>query len=154
MIEGLTHARVRFVVIGGVAGVAHGSTRVTNDLDVCYDPAPENRARLAALLAQWDAYPRGVEPGLPFVIDPVTIERSPTLTLATREGDLDLFDRVQGVGRYPEVTAASEEVSVLPVRVRVLALPALIKAKRATARPKDTEALLELEALLALRRRS
>jgi hypothetical protein len=95
-----------------------------------------------------------VEPGLPFMMDSVTIERTPVLTLSTREGDVDLFDEVRGIGAYPDVASASQEVSVPPLRFRVLDLPALIKSKRATARPKDKDALLELEALLALRRRA
>ena len=153
MVAGLARAGVRCVVIGGVAGTAHGSRRVTDDLDICYDPAPDNRARLAELLAAWHAYPRGVEPGLPFVMDALTLERAPILTLTTDEGDLDCFDQVQGVGTYAAVAAASEPVTVGEVGFRVLALPALVKAKRAAGRPKDREALLELEALHALKRR-
>ncbi|MGH2669414.1 MAG: hypothetical protein ACRDH5_09935 [bacterium] len=49
---------------------------------------------------------------------------------------------------YNDVAGASEEVSMPPLRFHVLGLPALVKAKRAAARPKDKEALLELEALL------
>jgi hypothetical protein len=37
--------------------------------------------------------------------------------------------------------------------IRVLDLPALIRAKRAAGRPKDLEAVAELEALLAERER-
>lgn len=153
MVAGLARAGVRCVVIGGVAGTAHGSRRVTDDLDICYDPEPDNRARLAELLAAWHAYPRGVEAGLPFVMDALTLERAPILTLTTDEGHLDCFDQVQGVGAYAAVAAASEPVTVGAVGFRVLALPALIKAKRAAGRPKDREGLLELEALLALKRR-
>lgn len=153
MVTGLVHAGVRFVVIGGVAATAHGSRRVTNDLDICYDPTPDNRARLAGLLAAWHAYPRGVESGLPFVMDAVTLHRSPILTLTTDEGDLDCLDEVKGVGPYPAVADASESVTVADVTFLVLRLPALIKAKRATGRPRDREALLELEALSELKRK-
>ena len=151
MVSGLVESEVRFVVIGGVAGAAHGSRRVTNDLDICYDPEVENRRRLATRLGLWHAYPRGVEPGLPFVMDEVTIHNAPMLTLRTDEGDLDCFSWVHGVGLYEDVAAASEPVSVGEVRFRVLSLAALIKAKKAAGRPKDQEALLELEALVKLR---
>lgn len=153
MVTGLVQARVRCVVIGGVAATAHGSRRVTTDLDICYDPTPHNRARLAGLLANWHPYPRGVEPGLPFVMDAVTLARSPILTVTTDEGDLDCLDAVKGVGPYPAVAGASESVTVADVTFRVLRLPALIKAKRATGRPKDREALLELGALSELKRK-
>ena len=69
MVAQLAKAEIRFVVIGGLAMRAQGSTRLTEDLDICYDPEPENVQRLASLLADWHAYLRGVEPGLPFVMD-------------------------------------------------------------------------------------
>jgi len=150
MVAGLVDGGVRFVVIGGVAGAAHGSRRLTDDLDICYEPSQENRRRLAARLGLWHAYPRGVELGLPFVMDDVTLDRSPMLTLRTDEGDLDCFTGVKGVGTFKDVAAASDPARVGSVEFRVLSLPALIKAKRAAGRPKDQEALLELEALAAL----
>lgn len=150
MVSGLTESEVRFVVIGGVAGVAHGSRRVTNDLDICYDPNTENRRRLAARLGRWHAYPRGVELSLPFVLDEVTLFRAPMLTLRTDEGDLDCFTGVKGVGTYDVVAALSEPVNVGALQFRILSLAALIKAKRAAGRPRDHEALLELEALATL----
>lgn len=150
MVTGLVESEVRFVVIGGVAGAAHGSRRVTNDLDICYETDLENRRRLATRLGLWHAYPRGIEPGLPFVMDEVTIHNAPMLTLRTDEGDLDCFLYVNGVGAYQDVVASSQPVSVGEVQFRILSLAALIKAKRAAGRPKDQEALLELEALVKL----
>lgn len=44
----LTGAGVEFIVIGGVAGALHGSTLLTQDLDVVYARNPENIRRLAA----------------------------------------------------------------------------------------------------------
>jgi hypothetical protein len=43
----LSQARVRFVVIGGVAVGVHGFVRATEDLDIVPDPDLENLARLA-----------------------------------------------------------------------------------------------------------
>ena len=100
MLQGLVEARVRFVVIGGVAAAAHGSAHVTNDLDICYDVASENVVRLATLLVEWDAYPRGVEKGLPFFMDERQFRTTPVMTLTTREGFLHVLDRVAGVGDY------------------------------------------------------
>ena len=47
MVRGLTRKKVRFVVVGGVAAAAHGSSRITNDLDICYDAS--DKANLVAL---------------------------------------------------------------------------------------------------------
>jgi hypothetical protein len=152
MLQGLTAARVRFVVVGGVAAAAHGSTYVTNDLAICYDTAPSNIVRLAALLAEWDAYPRGVERGLPFFMDDRQFRTTPLMTLTTREGDLDVLDRVAGVGAYADVWKHSVKFDGFGVRFPVLDLPELIRAKRAAGRPKDIAQLPELEALAALRK--
>jgi len=151
MLGGLTRKRVRFVVVGGVAAAAHGSSRVTNDLDVCYDTADASVRALASVLASWSAYPRGVEKGLPFIMDDRTLRSAPILTLTTKEGDIDVLDKIAGVGPYAAVKQHSEKISALGVSFRVLDLPSLIKAKRAAGRPRDFDHLPELEALLALR---
>ena len=152
MLAGLTRKKVRFVVVGGVAAVAHGSSRVTNDLDICYDTADANVRGLASLLANWHAYPRGVEKGLPFIMDDRTLRNAPILTLTTSEGDLDVMDKVAGVGAYAAAREHSDKVSALGVTFRVVDLPYLIKAKRAAGRPRDFDHLPELEALLAMTR--
>ena len=154
MLAGLVAARVRFVVVGGVAGALHGSERVTNDLDIVYDArSPATVEALATLLAEWNAYPRAVERGLPFIMDARTLRAAPILTLVTREGDLDVLDRIDGVGEYAKVAAHVERMTAFGIAFDVLDLPTLIRAKRATARPKDQEALLELEVLRDERKR-
>ena len=107
MIGGLLEAKVRFVVVGGVAARAHGSTRVTEDLDICYDPSRDNVSSLVGLLADWDAYPRGVEPGLPFILDERTFTTTPIMTLKTSQGALDLQDKIPGVGGYEQALTSS-----------------------------------------------
>jgi hypothetical protein len=151
MLQGLTSAGVRFSVIGGVAAAAHGSERVTNDLDVCYDTSEENISRLAHLLYSWNAYPRGIELGMPFFMDARQFRIQPGMTLTTREGEIDVLAHVDGLGGYANVMARSIEVEGFDVRFPVLDLPGLITAKRAANRDKDVAQLPELEALLALR---
>ena len=154
IIQALAAAGIRFVVLGGVAATIHGSARFTNDIDICYDPAPDNRDRLARLLSGWNAYLRGVEPGLPFIMDSRQLSCTSVMTLITDRGAIDIMDRVAGVGDYPAVVKASEPVAIEELRFQVLTLDALIAAKRATGRPKDREHLIELEALRELRNRS
>jgi hypothetical protein len=151
MLGGLVAKKVRFVVVGGLAAAAHGSSRVTNDLDICYDALDgDNLVALSSLLARWKAYPRGVEAGLPFIMDDRTLRGAPTIPLTATQGDIDVMDRIAGVGPYADVRKHSEKIAALGVSFRVLDLPTLIKAKRAAGRPRDFEHLPELEALLAL----
>ena len=152
-IAALVEAEVRFVVIGGVAAGLHGAGRATFYLDICYDPSEANRQRLARVLAGWGAYLRGVEPGLPFTMDARQLLITPVMTLTASTGDLDVMDRVAGVGEFGAVLAQSVETRVGEVSFRILDLPALVAAKRASARRKDLDQLPELEALLALRKR-
>ncbi len=153
ILSGLNALTVRYVVVGGLAANVHGSPRITADVDICYEPTPENRERLAGVLAGWHAYLRGVEPGLPFWMDARTLRDVPVLTLVTDLGDVDVMDRVAGVGEYLQVEAASVPASLTGIPVRVLVLDALIASKKAAARRKDLESLLELEALREERRR-
>lgn len=156
MWEGLVRAGVGFVVIGGGASIVHGSARITNDLDICYDPAAENTDRLAALLKAWHArlyVAREPDARLPFVIDQRTFRDSPALSLTTDHGRIDLLPTVLGIGDYAACVAVSQVMPVGPVKLRVLTLDALIKSKRAAGRRLDLEHLIELEALRALKRR-
>lgn len=154
ILHGLVSHEIAFVVIGGVAAVLHGSARVTNDLDICYDPAERNVDRLAALLAPWNPYPRGWEAGLPFTMDTKTLRTTPTMTLRTTEGDLDMMAEVSGIGNYAAVLRASIPMSASDVSFMVLDLDALVRSKRATGRERDLSQLPELEALRALRKRA
>jgi hypothetical protein len=153
MVSGLVEAQIEFVVIGGLAARAHGSARITEDLDICYESGDHNVRRLAGLLRDWHAYLRGVEPELPFIMDERTFRDTPIMTLITDRGALDVMDRVPGVGDYERVLAASVGISAGSMAFRALDLPALLAAKKATGRPKDVAQIPELEALLELRRK-
>jgi len=154
MLRGLRSANVEFVVIGGLAAAAHGSRRVTDDLDMCYDAAGKNVVRLAKLLSKWNAYPRGIERGLPFFMDERQFRTTPVMTLTTREGFVDVLHNVKGVGAFKACRERSKRIAAFGIRFRVLELGALIDAKKATGRPKDIDHLPELEALLLLRNQS
>jgi predicted nucleotidyltransferase len=147
----LISRHIRFVVIGGVAAAVHGSARFTNDIDLCYDTADDNVAALVALLTSWKAYLRGVEPGLPFILDARAFRDTPIMTLTTTHGAIDVLDSVQGVGRYADAVRVSEAVRLGAIEFRALTLDALIVSKRATGRKRDIEHLVELEALQRLR---
>jgi hypothetical protein len=149
IIEVLADARVELIVIGGLAAQAHGSARLTQDADFIYRRSPDNIARLAGALEPYHPYLRGAPAGLPFRFDAETIRRGLNFTLTTDLGDLDLLGEMVGGGTYEQVVNHTLELLVFDRTVRVLDLPALIRAKRAAGRPKDLEVLAELEALLA-----
>jgi len=150
----LERGGVRFVVIGGVAATVHGASRLTRDIDVVYARDRENIGRLAAAFAAHRPYLRGAPPGLPFRFDEKTITAGLNFTLTTDLGDVDLLGEIAGGGRFEDLLLHSAEVVVYGVRCLCVDLPTLIRSKRAAGRPKDLEAIAELEALLAERERA
>jgi hypothetical protein len=147
MVRQLIEQRVEFVVIGGLAMIAHGSAYVTKDLDVCYRRTPANIAALAAALALHDPYLRGAPPGLPFRFDAPTIHAGLNFTLTTSLGDIDLLGEVSGIGDYVKVLTLSTGMELYGLTVQVLSVDGLIAAKKAAGRTKDKLHLLELEEL-------
>ncbi len=136
-----------FILVGGAAATAHGSARLTQDLDVVYSRNPENLGRLVQALATHEPYLRGAPPGLPFRWDVQTLERGLNFTLTTDLGPLDLLGEIPGGGTYRDLEPDAIRLRVFDVDCLCLSLPQLIRSKRAAGRPKDLEALAELEAL-------
>jgi predicted nucleotidyltransferase len=147
MLRVLAEHDVEFVVVGGVAAVLHGSSRVTRDLDVVYARAPENLARLVRALEGLHPYPRGAPPGLPFRWDADTLRHGLNFTLETDVGNLDLLGEIAGGGSYLELLVDSIETSAFGFTFRCLDLDALIRVKRAAGRPRDLEAIAELQVI-------
>jgi predicted nucleotidyltransferase len=147
LIQSLANGGVEFILIGGVAATAHGSARLTQDVDAVYSRTPENLRRLAEALAPFKPYLRGAPPGLPFRWDVATLERGLNFTLTTELGPLDLLGEIPGGGTYLELEPGAIRIRVFEVDCLCLSLKQLIRSKRAAGRPKDLEALAELEAL-------
>ena len=69
LVAHLAGAGVDFVVIGGIAVVAHGHVRTTVDLDITYATDQANLDALGGVLVELDARLRGVAEVVPFVPD-------------------------------------------------------------------------------------
>lgn len=148
VLEALERRGVRFVVIGGVAGAAHGSPSVTMDLDICYERRYDNLERLAEVLREIDAQLRGVDDEVPFVLDATTLGAGDHFTFTTRHGDVDCLGTPAGTGGYDDLRRSAQSVDLDGLSVLVASLDDLIHMKRATGRPKDRA---EVEILGALR---
>ncbi len=153
LLRALCHAGVEFILVGGVAAKAHGSARLTVDLDVVYSRSDDNLRRLISALAPLEPYLRGAPAGLPFRLDFETMHRGLNFTLRTRRGDLDLLGELVGGGGYEALLPHSREIEILGLRCRCLELDKLIEVKRAAGRPRDYEAVAELEAIREERRK-
>ena len=152
LLHALVSAGVEFIIVGGAAATAHGSARLTEDLDVVYRRTPENVGRLVAALSPYEPYLRGAPPGLPFKWDEKTIWNGLNFTLTTVLGAIDFLGEIAGGGGYDDLLSDSIALHLFGVECLGLGLKRLIYVKRAAGRPKDFEAIAELEAILEERR--
>jgi len=147
LLAALVAQRAEFILVGGVAAAVHGSSRLTRDVDVVYARSRENLARVVRALAPHSPYLRDTPPGLPFHWEEATLARGLNFTLTTGLGAIDLLGEIVGGGGYEALLPHSIEIEVFGIAVRCLDLDTLIAVKRAAGRPRDLEAIAELEAI-------
>ncbi|MCC7052843.1 MAG: hypothetical protein IT355_06210 [Gemmatimonadaceae bacterium] len=147
LLAALTAAGVQYIVVGGVAARAHGSSRLTDDLDIVYARDASNLERLVAALAPLSPYLRGAPPGLPFDWSVATLRGGLNFTLTTGAGAIDLLGEITGGGGFVDLLPHSVVVHAFGLDILLLDLPWLIHVKRAAGRPKDFEVIAELEVL-------
>jgi hypothetical protein len=135
--EALARHGVDFVVVGGLAGLAHGSAYPTFDLDIGYSRDRPNLERMAAALADLDVSLRNAPADLPFQLDARTLDNGANFTFDTTYGPLDILGHVPGIGSYDELRAQSAVAEIEGVEVRVASIDHLIAMKRAANRAKD-----------------
>ncbi len=147
---------VRYVLIGGLAAVLHGSPLLTSDADICPARDPGNLIRLAAALEDLDARIRAADApdGIRFVRDAAFLGSVELLNLITRAGDLDLAFVPAGGAGYEDLARRALSVRIRNVTISVASLEDVIRSKEAANRPKDQRSLPVLRQLLQeLRRR-
>jgi len=141
--------RVDYVLVGGLAGVLHGSPALTNDADIVPAKDAKNLERLAKALRDLDARLRvATEPdGVAFDPHPAVLASMAMLNMTTRCGDVDLTFSPAALDDYDALVANSEAFDINGVRVRVAALADIIRSKTAANRAKDHATLPVLRAL-------
>jgi hypothetical protein len=154
LLGALGDAGVEFVIVGGLAATIHGSSRLTQDVDVSYRRSPDNLERLARALAPLNPTLRGAPEGLSFDWSQATLQRGLNFTLRTSLGAIDLLGEIAGGGAYEDILPHTIIVTLFGRATRALDLEWLIRTKRAAGRPRDFEAIAELEALREEREQS
>ena len=147
LLAALDDASAEVIIVGGLAATVHGSSRLTQDVDVVYSRHHDNLHRIASALSPLHPYLRGAPAGLPFEWSPATLRRGLNFTLTTDAGDIDLLGQITGGGAYEDVVPHTVTVTMFGREHRCLDLPTLIRTKRAVGRPRDLEVIAELELL-------
>jgi hypothetical protein len=149
----LLEHKVRFVVIGGIAAVVHGSPFPTEDIDITPQAGVENLARLSDALRELDARIRtsAVPEGLAFAHDAESLAAATVWNLQTKYGDLDLSFVPNGTAGYDDLVRDATDVAAYDLVVPVASLADVIRSKQAANRPKDQRVLPVLREILASR---
>ena len=153
IVETLSDHGVKFVVIGGLAAVAHGSPFPTEDVDITPEASRENLERLSSALRALDARIRtdAVPDGLRFDHDGESLGAAGVWNLVTPHGWLDISMLPAGTGGYSDLVTDSRELEIMGIRVRVASLADVIRSKQAANRDKDQRVLPTLREILANR---
>jgi hypothetical protein len=154
-IDVLNDHAVAYVVVGGWGTLQHGATRLTQDLDICPRLTAENLERLARALSALHAELQ-IAPGqtVPVpIIDARLLAQMQIGNRSTDAGGLDVLQQIPGVdGRELGYDGLAEHAVQTQDEGRVFVVASLADitaSKRAAGRPKDLEALPELDRLLS-----
>jgi hypothetical protein len=150
LLRTLAENGVEFCVIGAVAAWLQGSPAVTLDLDVMPRRDLDNAERLAAALNSLQARDRSSETVLE--LEGTDFLGWETRRFETEAGPLDVVPRAAAIGGFEE--AATIELALGDLTVRVITIDEVIASKEKLGRPKDIAALPALYATReALRQR-
>jgi hypothetical protein len=143
-LRALTDGGVDFVVIGGIAVMAHGFVRATADTDITANPELVNLERLAAVLRDLEAVLPGADPiaGDPAGARSLSFGGNPRFE--TRLGRLHIVQSPSGAPSYNELADRAELVELDDLQLRICSYPDLVAMKEATARDQDRLDLIAL----------
>ena len=145
-IRTLSKHDVRYVIVGGEAVIYHGHARVSQGIDLFYEPTIENAEKLYATL---DEYWLGEIPGLK------SFEGLLIIGATVQFGDLPnmivLYNSVTNVS-FEEAWESKIEESIRingkMYHLYFIGLEELVRNKKALKRPVDVEDLKYLKALI------
>jgi len=147
----LLENEVDFVLIGGFAAVVHGSTLVTQDLDICSSMSLKNIEKLRSVLKDYNPIHRmNRQANLSFLEHPESVEGLNNIYLDTDLGVLDILSETQPAGDFQIIKKNSIKIQIYGHSCNVISIDDLIKVKSFMKRPKDLQAVEELVKIKSL----
>lgn len=151
----LNTAEVRYVVVDGLATVLHGYARLTADVDLAVDLAPEEATKMIQALVA-----KGFRPQVPVL--PEEFANPTVREVWLREKHMRAFSLVDPTNPmrvvdlllkpevpFEELLVRSQEVMLNRTKIRIASIDDLIALKRHAGRPQD---LADIEQLETIRR--
>jgi hypothetical protein len=139
LLTALVNHDVDFLILGGLAVIAHGYVRTTLDLDILPSPARANMALLAAALAELDVVAIDAKgERLPLDLSHPESLAVGNYFLDTNKGAIDLVNGPRpDIKRYGRLQRNALAVTLAGHEVQVISKDDLIAMKREAGRPKD-----------------
>jgi uncharacterized nucleotidyltransferase DUF6036 len=143
-LRALVAGGVDFVVIGGIAVMAHGFIRATADTDITANTEMRNLDRLSKVLNQLEAVLPGADPAVGDPASARSLSFGGNPRFETALGRLHVVQSPAGAPSYRDLSERAIAVELDDIAFRVCAYPDLVAMKEATARDQDR---LDLTAL-------
>jgi predicted nucleotidyltransferase len=147
----LNEHEIRYVIVGGIAVVLHGSPRLTADLDIIIDLEPVNAGQAIEVLQR-----AGFMAEIPVDIRQfadekirrswITEKNMKALSLHDREMPPTVIDLLaESPIAFEDLYQRAKLISLDEMTLRVVSIPDLIVLKRLSGRPEDLSDIAELE---------
>ncbi len=147
LLQLLIESDIDFVVIGGFAAILHGSTQITQDIDICAQLTLEHIEKFRTLLASLHPFHRMTPQRISFLEKHPEEKLIKNLYLRTDLGVLDILSLLPDVGDFETLASRADIFEIEGKKVKVLCLDDLIKAKTLVGREKDKATVLELKVI-------
>lgn len=145
LVELLLANEVDFVLIGGFAAILHGSSMMTEDLDVCIPFNIKNCENLLKALKNIHPMPRPKR--FPLDMTAQQLSKLKNLYLDTDLGPIDFLGSVAELGTFEYLKNHIIEIDLYAHKVKILKIESLIASKKALGRPKDKQVIFQLMAI-------
>lgn len=150
MLQTLHEHGVDYVLIGGMAVIVHGSTRLTQDADFAIAFNVENRRKLVEALRPLHPRPMRLALGAAWVWDEACV-RPPWSIFRTDAGRLDIVLRLPGIESFQALRERAEMYEIAGIPTPVASIADLIKMKSSSDRPKDHDDVHQLRVIESVR---
>lgn len=140
LLRSLNQYHVRYLLVGGMAGIFHGHVRTTQDLDLWLPNDEKNRERFIQSLEATDVVGAGALRNTPFLFGWTTVSFGRTGFTLDLGHELKAFQSIDFDACYER----APEAEIDGTRFRILHLNDLITEKATRPRPKDLGDLDEL----------
>ncbi len=153
LLERLLKNNIDFVLVGGFASVLHGSTLVTQDLDICVAMTDEEIHKLRKALQDLNPIHR-MNPNaqISFLEQPKDLRNIKNIYLRTNLGVLDIMSELPPIGNFEAIKINAIEIDLYGYKCKIIALEDLIKIKETMTRPKDKETLEYLKKIQKIKK--